>query len=250
MNQLIKTFLGVNVISLFHLLTHGPGAWISACRKGFVGAWTCLPEIPEITLGEILGERSSQIGLQVKRHEDGRLPDDQALCVVAIAVNESPHEVLEIGTFMGHTTRLLAENLPNSIIHTLDLPESFSPENDTNGSLPKDDLHLVARRTVGREFRAQECANHIIQHYGDSANWDFAEAGKPTFFFIDGAHTYEYCKSDSEKCFALCGGKGVFLWHDCDRLHPGVIKFVVEWRKLGRNLQRIAGTPLVYWKSK
>jgi Methyltransferase domain len=249
MNKAIKILLGLNIISFLHLVTSGPVAWLNACWKGFVGAWTFLPEIPEIALGEILGDRTSNIKLSVTRHEDGRLPDDQALCVVAIAVYENPREILEIGTYMGHTTRQLAENLPNSAIHTVDLPESFSPDKDPDRTMPKDDLHLVARRTVGREFLGQPCASHIIQHFGDSANWDFAKAGKPTFFFIDGAHTYEYCKSDSEKCFALCGGKGVFLWHDCDRIHPGIIKFVAEWRKLGRDLRRIAGTPLIYWKS-
>jgi hypothetical protein len=249
MNQAIKIVLGLNAISLFHLVTSGPGAWMNACWRGFSGTWTYLPDIPEISLGHILGNHASKIELSVAKSEDGRLPDEQALCVVAIAAKENPREVLEIGTFMGHTTRQLAENLPNSIIHTVDLPESFSPATDAERSMPKDDLHLVARRTVGREFRGRPCASRIQQHFGDTANWDFSKAGKPTFFFIDGAHTYEYCKSDSEKCFALCNGKGVFLWHDCDRLHPGVIKFVNEWRALGRDLRRISGTPLVYWKS-
>ena len=249
MNRVIKICLGLNLISLFHLFTSGPRGWLKGCWKGFVGTWTYLPENPEIALGDVLRDRESRIKLSVSRHEDGRLPDEQALCLVAIAVDEMPHELLEIGTYMGHTTRLLAENLPNSVIHTVDLPESFSPDNDPDKMLPKDDLHLVARRVVGREFRGQPCARNIRQHFGDSANWDFGKAGKATFFFIDGGHTYEYCKNDSEKCFALCGGKGVFLWHDCDRLHPGVIKFVVEWRKLGRDLRRISGTPLIYWKS-
>jgi hypothetical protein len=79
--------------------------------------------------------------------------------------------------------------------------------------------------------------------------WDSREAGSPTFFFIDGSHTYEYCKNDSEKCFALCDGKGVFLWHDCDEAHPGVVRFVMEWRQMGRDIRRISGTPIAYWKS-
>jgi hypothetical protein len=249
MRQVIKVMAGLSVISLWQLINSGFSAWVEACCKSFYAAWTYLPQIPEISLGELLGDRKSQIKLSVARFEDGRIPDDQALCLVAIAVDAMPREVLEIGTFMGHTTRQLAENLPNSIIHTVDLPESFSPDHDPDRTMPKDDLHLVARRQVGREFRGQLCAGRIRQHFGDTANWDFAQAGAATFFFIDGAHTYEYCKNDSEKCFALCGGKGVFLWHDCDRRHPGVVQFVAEWRKLGRDLRRISGTPLVSWKS-
>jgi Methyltransferase domain len=249
MNKIIKIILGVNLMSFYNLFSAGYQAWLRACWKSFYGAWGHIDQIPEITISEILKERKSEIKLSISKHEDGRLPDDQALCIAAIAVAENPSEILEIGTFMGHTTRLLAINIPNATIHTLDLPESYSLSTDAEKQMPKDDFHLIAKRTVGREYRSLSCASKVVQHFGDSANWDFTEAGKSNFFFIDGAHTYQYCKNDSEKCFALCGGKGVFIWHDCDRLHPGVVKFVTEWRKLGRDLRRISGTPLIYWKN-
>jgi hypothetical protein len=86
---------------------------------------------------------------------------------------------------------------------------------------------------VGREYKGRPCASRIKQHFGDTPKWDFREAGNPTFFFIDGAHSYEYCKSDSEKCFELCNGRGVFLWHDVEWAHPGVIRFLTEWRQMG-----------------
>jgi hypothetical protein len=88
-----------------------------------------------------------------------------------------------------------------------------------------------------------------VQHFGDTANFNFSKFGNPTFFFIDGSHTYEYCENDSEKCLALCQGKGLFLWHDCDHSHPGVVRFISEWRAAGRNIARIEGTGLAYWKS-
>ena len=208
-----------------------------------------LEAIPVLALGEILGARKAPILLTVQKYEDGILPFHEALAVLSILVAEKPREVLEIGTFMGHTTRALAENLNDAIIHTVDLPVDFSAQAEAKDGPPKDDFHLIARRVVGREFQGQTVAGRIRQHFGDSAVIDFQEFGKPTFFFIDGAHTYEYCKQDSEKCFALCGGVGTFLWHDCDDTHPGVVKFVREWRSLGRNLVRIEGTALAYWKS-
>jgi hypothetical protein len=208
-----------------------------------------LERIPEITLGGILGPRKAPIVLTVQKYEDGILPFHEALALLSILVSENPREVLEIGTYMGHTTRAMAENLPGSIIHTVDLPPDFSPERDPKGGPPKDDFHLIGRRVVCLEFKGQPVEHMIRQHFGDSAVLDFKEFGQPAFFFIDGAHTYEYCKQDSEKCFALCGGKGTFLWHDVDNSHPGVIQFVLEWRNLGRNLCRIEGTALAYWKS-
>ena len=248
MKSLLKFILGLNGVSLIHLLRLSPKRVFRASQKAFTAASRTI-DIPEIKLGEILGDRKADIHMTVTRYEDGMLPSDQAMVLLAVLVAESPREVLEIGTFMGHTSRLMAENLPTAIINTVDLPEDFSPESDPVTGIPKDDFHLIKERRVGREYKNEPCAERIRQHFGDTAKWDFSEAGSPTFFFIDGSHTYEYCKLDSEKCFAACGGRGVFLWHDCDSDHPGVVRFITEWRAMGRNIQRIAGTPIGYWKS-
>lgn len=208
-----------------------------------------LKSIPEVTLDEILVARKAQIKLRVEKYEDGRLPDREAMILLSILAAENPREVLEIGTFMGHTTRAMAENLNDSIIHTVDLPPDFTAHQGSKEGPPKDDFHLIARRVVGRDFKGQAVEARIRQHFGDTAAMNFQEFGKASFFFIDGSHTYEYCKQDSEKCFALCGMGGTFLWHDCDAMHPGVVKFILEWRSLGRNIARIEGTTLAYWKS-
>lgn len=205
--------------------------------------------IPLISLSEILGERKPVVTLNVTAYEEGMLPAEDALVLIASLVAEAPREVLEIGTFMGHTTRLMAENCPQSIIHTVDLPLDFNPADDLFAPVPKDDFHLICRRQVGREFNGRPCSARIKQHYKDTSCWNFAECGKPTFFFIDGSHTYEHCKSDSEKCYDLCAGKGVFFWHDVNTLHPGVLKFVTEWRRMGRDIRRVKNTDLAYWKS-
>jgi hypothetical protein len=208
-----------------------------------------LARIPEVDLEEIIGERRPAIWMTVTSYENGILPNQDLMALLSILVAESPREVLEIGTFMGYTTRQLAENLPDGTIHTVDLPEDFSPARDPNQQLPKDDLHLIERRVVGREYKGRPCASRIRQHFADTAAWNFSEAGQPTFFFIDGAHTYEYCLSDSDKCFALAGGRGVFLWHDCDDGHPGVLRALNEWRSMGRDIRRLTGTCIAYWKS-
>lgn len=208
-----------------------------------------LKAIPIVTLNEILGSRKAAIKLQVQKYEDGMMPTHEVMALLSILATEAPLEVLEIGTFMGHTTKAMAENLSEAIIHTADLPSDFSIDAEIAGGSSKDDFHLIKRRIVGREFKGQAVEARIRQHFGDTATIDFKEFGQPSFFFIDGSHTYEYCKQDSEKCYAACGGVGVFLWHDCDIGHPGVLKFILEWRKLKRNITRIEGTSLAYWKS-
>ena len=253
MKDLIRVLLGVNPISLIHLARFQPIKFVEACKSAFTTAHRpntgAAIGIPDISLDDILGDRKPVIRLAVTRYEDGMMPMDQAMVVTSILVAESPREVLEIGTYMGYTTRQMAENLETATIHTVDLPEDFSAEHDPEQSIPKDDYHLIAHRIVGREYKARPSASRVRQHLVDTAKWDFREAGKPTFFFIDGSHTYEYCKNDSEKCFELCGGRGVFLWHDCEPKHPGVIRLITEWRQMGRDVRRIAGTPIAYWKN-
>jgi len=252
MKSLIKPLLGLNTIALIHLVRLQPKRFLRACNKAFTAAnraaSDALVQIPEIDLGDLLGHREFVMRMSVMPYEDGQLPREQTTALLFLLMAEAPSVVLEIGTYMGYTTRQMAENLSSAIIHTVDLPEGGSVERDLDNQFPKDDYHLIARRVVGRDFKGHPCANRIKQHFADTADWDFRLAGNPTFFFIDGSHTYEYCKHDSEKCFELCKGRGAFLWHDCDQAHPGVVRLVSEWRREGRDVRRIAGTPIAYWK--
>jgi hypothetical protein len=250
--QLLRIVLGANGASLPYLFRGKPRRFAQAAVRAFRGARDepgASPfEIPLIGLGTILGGRRSRIALSVSEHEDGMLPMHELVALLTILSLEQPKEALEIGTFMGYTTRQMAEVMEGGVVHTVDLPDEYSAEPQAN-ELPKDDWHLISRRVVGREFVGSPVAGRIRQHRGDTATWDFREAGHPTFFFIDGSHTYEHAKHDSEQCYALCGGKGVFLWHDCDHTHPGVMRALFEWRALGRDVRRIAGTTLGYWKA-
>jgi hypothetical protein len=253
MKRILRVLFGANAAALTYVVRGKPTRFTQASVRAFRGVRDepGPPEldIPTIDLGEILGDRRPRICLGVGPYEDGMLPVDQLVALLAILVCEQPREVLEIGTFMGHTTRQMAEALESAMIHTVDLPEAFSPAAPGDTGLQKDDFHLIERRVVGREFRALPIASRIRQHFADTASWDFRECGHPTFFFIDGAHTYEYAKHDSEECYTLCSGRGVFLWHDCDSNHPGVQRLLSEWRSMGRDVRRISGTTLAYWRS-
>ena len=255
----LQFLLGLNAASMVRGLRLGFSEFAAGCFASLGAAhplqdreqnrWQReLQKIPVITLDEILGARKAAIKLQVQKYEDGMMPSQEAMALLSVLVAENPPEILEIGTFMGHTTRAMAENLPNAIIHTVDLPPDYSAAQEAKAGPPKDDFHLIGRRVVGREFQGLPMAARIRQHFGDTAAMDFQALGKPACFFIDGSHTYEYCKQDSEKCLALCGGIGTFVWHDCDAAHPGVLKFILEWRGLGKDIARIYGTSLAYWK--
>jgi predicted O-methyltransferase YrrM len=260
MSKFLQTALGLNLAAIWRGLRFGPHNFGYTCRESCRlvrpfespdDKWLreAFDAIPVMTLESIVGGRCPLVRLQVTSHEDGRLPLADALGLLSILIAEQPKVVLEIGTFMGHATRAMAENLEQAVIHTVDLPPDFSPREAARSPLPKDDFHLIQRRIVGREFRSQACEKRIVQHFGDTAELDFKQFGQPEFFFIDGSHTYEYCKNDSEKCLALCPRGGTFLWHDCELTHPGVVRLVAEWRRAGRNLVRVQGTALAYWKN-
>lgn len=256
----LQCLLGLNAASFLRGARLGAGEFVKSGSAAFAAvhpmqnradlhARRTVKSIPAVQLEEILGSRKIPISLTVQAYEDGILPYNEAMALLSILVMEQPGEVLEIGTFMGHTTKAMAGNLPQATIHTVDLPVDFAPGSEEANVPPKDDVHLIKKRVVGREFKGTPVECRIRQHFGDTAVLDFREFGRPTFFFIDGAHTYDYCKQDSEKCLAACGGSGTFLWHDVDAGHPGVLDFVLEWRRLGRNVVRIDGTALAYWKA-
>ncbi len=249
MNRWAEVCLGVNGATFIRGLRLGPKEAYRGARRSFSAtAPFGSNSLPEVSLDDVLGTAHVLLNLRVMRYEDGMMPLYDALPLLSVLAMEAPQEVLEIGTYMGHTTRAMAENLPSAIIHTIDLPEDFSAEAPSTSDIPKDDFHLIAKRRVGREFKETGFASRIIQHFGDTAKLDFNQLGRPTFFVIDGSHTYEYCQNDSDKCLAVSSSGATFLWHDCDDHHPGVLRCLNEWRLAGRDIVRVTGSSLGYWK--
>lgn len=169
-------------------------------------------------------------------YSDGSLPWCDLHVLLSIAVDRHPKSVVEVGTFDGQTTRHLAVNLPESTIHTIDLPEAASEE--LPEIIPKDDFHLIHSRRVGWVFKSDVSITNVTQHFGDTATLAFPPA---ELYFIDGSHTYEYVRNDTEKALD-CSVAKTILWHDCDYWHPGVLKYLRELTESGRPVRRIKGT--------
>jgi hypothetical protein len=200
--------------------------------------------IPEVELAAVIRGRPIIKFDGLYRYVEGTMPFSDALAFLAVLVDRAPRVVLEIGTFHGHVTRLIALNLPSATIHTLDLPEDYDVGADPS-SLPKDDLHLIRARRVGVEYHSDPSITNVVQHFGDTANWDFGKAEGATLYLIDGAHTYEYARNDTHKALAAARGRdATLLWHDCDQWHPDVARWVAEMAKTGYPVKRIAWTNL------
>ncbi|MEX2526800.1 MAG: class I SAM-dependent methyltransferase [Gemmatimonadota bacterium] len=187
--------------------------------------------------------------------DDGSLAPWELLCVLMLARNRNPRGILEIGTYFGTTAYNLALNLPHTHIHTVDLDPRVGAgagtEASTHGevqpglALPADDFHLIRNRRLGEDFLNTPEARRITQHLGDSARVDLsAAAGKVTFCFIDGSHTYEYARNDTLRAVELLPSPGTLVWHDCSPAHPGVMKWLREMATAGVAVRRVRGTTL------
>ena len=192
-----------------------------------------LDRIPVVSLRELIQGRPIIRVDGTYNYCDGSLPWCDIVPLLSLLVDRKPRAVLEVGTFNGHTTRLMALNLPEATIHTVDLPETF------DGGFEKDDFHLIAARNVGIEHRSDASIGNVRQHFGDTASWDFSTANA-TFFFIDGSHTYDYVRNDTERALAASRGRrATLLWHDCNIMHPDVTAWLIEMIQSGQPVRRI-----------
>jgi predicted O-methyltransferase YrrM len=99
------------------------------------------------------------------------------------------------------------------------------------------------------KFVSSSIQNKIVQHFGDSATYDFSnftKKGKLDFCFIDGGHSYECVKNDTEKCLSILAQGGALLWHDFCPNCRGVYRYLIE---IGQTLplRHISNTSLVIY---
>ena len=201
-----------------------------------------LATIPDVGLADVI-HRPDPVQLSpLLSHRDGAMPQQDLLAVLALVAERKPQVLFEIGTFDGATTAMLALNAPGATVHTLDLPPGHQA---FDSQLKQDDLHLVEKRRVGAEFRLAP-GSRIVQHLGDSATWDYAPVREADFVLIDGAHSYEYIRSDTEKCLAHCRRPLTVIWHDCDLYHPGVVRWLAEMVASGQPVRRFRGTSVAF----
>lgn len=162
-----------------------------------------------------------------------------------------PRTLFEIGTFDGRTTLNLAHFSPaDARVFTLDLPASGL--SSTKLPMYSSETMYVEKSESGITFRNAPEAKKITQLFGDSAAFDFSPyRQKMDFIFIDGAHTYEYVKSDTERALdMLSPAGGIILWHDylCIEGLTHALNDLYRQKPEFRTMRFLEGTSLVYWK--
>lgn len=103
--------------------------------------------------------------------------------------------IVEIGTNRGGTTAEIADAFPTREIHTVDC------------NLP---VYGLNEEDIGAECKS---CNNVQLHRMDSK--DFHHPQGTGVIFIDGDHTWEGVKADTEKALAhYRNHRGIIIWHD------------------------------------
>lgn len=145
-------------------------------------------------------------------HDGGGTRLEELVYLAAVTRLLRPHKIFEIGTFKGRTTTVFALNAPDAEILTLDLPPDFAPE---AGSYIRSDAELVRTRNAAEFIVKYGVEGRCRQLLSDSKTFDpRPHAGTVELAFIDGAHTYDYVKSDTEKTALMMAPGGLVFWHD------------------------------------
>ena len=146
------------------------------------------------------------------------------LCILCRALHA--RNIFEIGTFHGYTTLHLAINsADDATINTLDL----GPDAAASLDLTEIDRQVIRERDDYCCFRDHPAGAKIRRFYGDSAKFDFSSfRGNIDLFFIDGAHSYEYVKADTQNALKCCHSGSAIAWHDYGRPQFGVTRYLDE----------------------
>jgi hypothetical protein len=141
-----------------------------------------------------------------------------------------PRVLLEIGTKEGRNTWHFLHNAPEgAIVYTIDAPDWLTPEEARAG--------VVAKRLC------PVCDQ--VQHLpGDTRTWDGRLDRRLQFAFIDGNHSYEDVRRDSEHVIQNLDDDACVCWHSSLWQEDGfgVYRYLRELMARGHRVRRISGS--------
>ena len=166
----------------------------------------------------------------------------ECVALATLAHKVGAGRVFEFGTYKGVSTTLLALNLvTGGKVFTLDLPEDHPAY---SLPIPKAEERMIAAEKGKGTLIPGDILDQVVFLHHDSATFDESPyADSMDLVFVDGAHSYEYVKSDSEKGWRMLRKGGVLAWHDCSPNHPDVVRFI---RECGWNPELVQGTALAF----
>jgi len=166
----------------------------------------------------------------------------EAVCLILLIKKAKAASIFEFGTYKGVSITQCALNLPeDSRIYTLDLPEQAS---GVRFAIPDPDERQIALEPKKGSAVPAALRPRIQFLKQDSARFDAQSfAGRMDFVFVDGAHSADYVRNDSEKGWQMLRPGGIIAWHDCRPADPDVVAYLLQ---SPFNPIRIGGTSLAF----
>ncbi len=152
----------------------------------------------------------------------GHLTNNNALIFLCCLAKAGFSPVLEFGTFTGRTAYNLALNAPGKI-YTVDIGGNVDAGSNVAG------IDYV-KYTPGELFLDDPSVNSKIELIlGDSRALDFSRFhGAMGMVIVDGGHSYEVAKADTENALRMVRSGGIVVWDDYGDFWPGVKSAVDE----------------------
>ncbi len=173
------------------------------------------------------------------------LSDWERVTMATLARHYARRPVFEIGTAAGSTTLLLAQNTQQAV-YTLDLPSDGADNVFALPRMDSDDRVLAGRRrgAMIQSLGMSDGRSRIVQLLGDSATFDFGPYRERIgLFFVDGAHSYEYVRSDTINAGRCCRADGIVVWHDFGSSRE-VSRWLNDLAGAGVDIRGIQGTTI------
>ncbi len=160
-----------------------------------------------------------------------------------------PKNILEVGTYLGYTTSLLANNSKEALITTIDLPGQSNEfdynenqilvDGDENDNFLRSQQHNTG--SIYIDALTQRDKERITLVKADSTSISFKkEFVCSEFVFIDGGHDYVTLASDTKNARALVQ-RGVIIWHDFgSNIHNEVSSYLKN--EQGRKIFHVLGS--------
>jgi predicted O-methyltransferase YrrM len=152
----------------------------------------------------------------------------EGAALAALIQKHGAKRIFEFGTYKGVSTTQLALNLPDDgMVYTLDLPEDHPAY---TLAIPKAEERQIAAETGKGILIPQELLNKVTFLRSDSATFDTTPyLDSMDLVFVDGAHSYDYVKNDTEKGWEMLRPGGIIAWHDCTPSHPEVVRYLKSY---------------------
>lgn len=198
-----------------------------------VGSAITEGQIRSTYMSEVFGDMARvRIPLSVIHQETQHMNHVDMVYVCAIPKLRDAKKIFEIGTYRGQTTCGFADVCDDAEIYTLNLP----PDQDGRYG-----------EFIGSFIQTNPNKHRIHQVFSDSKSFDTTPyRHMMDFIFVDGDHSYDYIKNDTQKAFELLAPNGAIVWHDFAGKSEGVVRYLLELA-IEKPLMRIKNTCLILY---